>query len=98
MGKRSGRPPKPALTVKQILAWADAHHGRTGQWPSARSGPVAGSEGETWDSVNAALVGGFRGLPGGESLARLLQRERGMEERRGWRFRFGSMRGDAPPG
>jgi hypothetical protein len=22
------------LTVEQILAWADAHHARTGEWPA----------------------------------------------------------------
>jgi len=24
---------KPPLSIKQILAWADAHHKRTGEWP-----------------------------------------------------------------
>jgi hypothetical protein len=69
-----GRPP---LTVEQILAWADAYHGRTGRWPAAASGPVEGAPGETWANVNAALSDGYRGLPGGDSLARLLDRRRG---------------------
>jgi hypothetical protein len=29
------------LTESQVLAWADAHHGRTGRWPRQRSGAVA---------------------------------------------------------
>jgi hypothetical protein len=97
MSKRSGRPPKPALTVKQILTWADAHRARTGRWPSARSGRVDGGDGETWGAVNFALAKGFRGLPGGDTLARLLQRERGLG-RRGWHSRPWSMRRDGPPG
>jgi hypothetical protein len=68
-----GRPP---LTVEQILAWADAHHARTGRWPHAGSGPVEGAPGEVWGNVNAALYDGHRGLPGGDSLARLLDRRR----------------------
>ena len=27
------------LTVQQILAWADAHHARTGTWPKIKSVP-----------------------------------------------------------
>jgi hypothetical protein len=85
MGNRRGRGlPAPPLTVEQILAWADAHHARIGRWPSVHSGPVAGPEGETWAAVNSALAKGLRGLPGGDSLSRLLQRERDMGERRGW--------------
>ena len=60
------------LTVKQILAWAKAHHRGTGRWPSAASGPVAEAPGLTWGGIDQALAGGFRGLPGGSSLARLL--------------------------
>jgi hypothetical protein len=69
--------------VAQILRWAGAHRRRTGDWPSARSGPVAGAPGLTWRAVDAALAEGCRGLPGGDSLARLLRRERAMPERRG---------------
>jgi hypothetical protein len=29
---------KPPLTVDQILAWAKAHHKRTGRWPHAKAG------------------------------------------------------------
>jgi hypothetical protein len=66
----------PALKVRQILAWADAHFARTGVWPRDNSGPIAEAPGETWNAVNQALKQGHRGLPGGDSLARLLDRRR----------------------
>ncbi len=68
----------PPLTITQILAWADAHHERTGRWPTITSGPVVGASGETWQAVRLALYHGLRGLPGGSSLARLLAKERGV--------------------
>jgi hypothetical protein len=71
------------LTVAQILAWADAYARRAGDWPGAGSGPVRGARGQTWAAVNAALRYGWRGLPGLDSLSRLLRRERRMPERRG---------------
>jgi hypothetical protein len=64
----------PRLTVRQILAWADAHRARTGAWPSARGGPVHGAPGETWLAISSALWAGHRGLRGGETLAQLLRR------------------------
>jgi hypothetical protein len=76
-------PHRPRLTLAQILAWADEHRRRTGEWPGTTSGPVAGVPGESWRAVGEALRQGLRGLPGGDSLARLLRRERGMQERRG---------------
>ena len=79
--RRGGR--KLPLSVEQVLAWADAHRGSTGKWPTARSGPVAGAAGECWTAVDHALRRGSRGLPGGDSLARLLRLERGITERRG---------------
>jgi hypothetical protein len=69
----------PPLSVRQILAWADAHHGRTGRWPCAKSQkPVRGVPGETWSGVNSALRSGWRGLPGGTTLRRLLAKHRGV--------------------
>ena len=65
------------FTVERILAWADAHHARTGQWPRRDAGPIPEAPGETWSTVDKALVRGLRGLSGGRSLARLLQAERG---------------------
>ncbi|MDY3563380.1 hypothetical protein R5W23_004883 [Gemmata sp. JC673] len=79
---RRGRKPnfaaRPALTVRAVLAWADAHQRRTGAWPTARSGPIDGRGAETWRRVDRALRAGARGLPGGSSLARLLGDRRGV--------------------
>jgi hypothetical protein len=84
MGDRRGRGlPAPPLTVEQILAWADAHKSRTGDWPTQRSGAVAGAGGQTWHAIETGLRMGSRGLPGGDRLARLLQRERGRPLHRG---------------
>jgi hypothetical protein len=65
-------PEPPPLTVEQILRWADALRRRTGSWPGLHSGPIPDAGGDTWAAVDAALRHGFRGLPGGGSLARLL--------------------------
>jgi hypothetical protein len=51
MPPRHRRPPPPP-TVRQILAWTDTYHERSGRWPSRRSGEIPGT----------------RGLPGGSSL------------------------------
>jgi hypothetical protein len=74
---------RPKLTRERILAWADAHKARTGFWPSARSGLVVEAPGENWKTLDSALTQGFRGLPGGDSLSRLLHRERDIPRRRG---------------
>jgi hypothetical protein len=67
MGRR-----RPPLTVQQVLAWADAHHARTGRWPNVNSGPVAGAPGEDWGRIDIALCAGYRGLPGGRTLYQFL--------------------------
>jgi hypothetical protein len=66
----------PRLTIKLILAWADAYYRRHGAWPGQDSGPVAEAPAESWGALNAALREGYRGLPGGSSLARLLRDKR----------------------
>jgi hypothetical protein len=66
----------PPLTREQVLRWADAHHRRTGVWPTARSGPIADAPGETWLAADMALRHGQRGLPGGSSLALFLAERR----------------------
>lgn len=71
----------PPLTEADILAWADEHVARTGKWPRVRSGPVVAAPGETWLGVDSALWKGLRGLPGGDTLARLLERGRGVPNR-----------------
>jgi hypothetical protein len=68
---------RPPLNIERILAWADAHHARTGRWPRSQSGRVAGASGETWRGVDMALTRGLRGLPGGTTLVRLLAERRG---------------------
>jgi hypothetical protein len=68
----------PPLTEPEIEAWAQDHHGRHGHWPHACSGPVAAAPGEDWYNVDAALMQGLRGLPGGDSLAALLARRLGV--------------------
>lgn len=66
------------LTIKQILAWADAHFQRHGVWPAKNGGPIDDTLGDTWAAVNMALSHGGRGLPGGSSLAQLLADRRGV--------------------
>jgi hypothetical protein len=78
--------PKARLTVAQVLAWADAHCQGNGAWPTTRSGPVAEARGETWQAVDQALRLGLRGLPGGDSLPRLLWRERQAPMPTRWRL------------
>jgi hypothetical protein len=71
----------PPLTEEQVLAWALAHRRATGRWPAAHSGPVAGAPGESWGGIDVTLHQGLRGLPGGDSLARLLARRLGARTR-----------------
>jgi len=68
----------PALTERKVLSWADAHHKRTGRWPKKNAGRIVGAPGESWSGVFEALYTGHRGLPGGSSLAMLLEQQRGV--------------------
>jgi hypothetical protein len=70
---------KPPLFVDQILAWAKAHHERTGRWPHARSGPIEENPGENWQKIGHSLRFGLRGLPGGSSLPALLEEQFGIQ-------------------
>ncbi len=79
-GKRD-RSARPKLTIKQILAWADAHHQKTGRWPHYHAGVVDAEPTETWAGIDSALTWGRRGLPGWISLAQLLAKHRGMRHR-----------------
>jgi hypothetical protein len=73
--RRGARNPvRPPLTVRRVLAWADAHRRRSGAWPRQDSGPVAGASGENWKALDTSLR---QGLPAGSSLARLLAERRG---------------------
>jgi hypothetical protein len=72
----------PPLSIARILQWADLHHGRTGQFPTADSGQIADAPGETWANIDQALRKGLRTLPGGSSLAQLLTEHRGVRNRK----------------
>ena len=61
----------PPLKVERILAWASKYQDLTGSWPTKESGTVREAQSETWKGINVALMRGFRGLPGGSSLAKL---------------------------
>src|SRR5436309_2952843 len=68
----------PALSVSQILDWADEFHRRRGLLPSCLFGVIPRTGSETWRRVDAALRRGRRGLSGVSSLARLLHEHRGV--------------------
>jgi hypothetical protein len=84
---RRHRGHKRRLTLKGILAWADSHHEQTGAWPTYQSGAVADAPGEHWGAIAGALRRGLRGLPGGDTLPRLLERRRGRQRWRAERAR-----------
>ncbi len=73
--RRGARNPKalPRVTIKQIRAWARAYFSATGHGPTAQSGPIAEAPapGDTWLAIDLALRFGHRGVPGGQSLARV---------------------------
>jgi hypothetical protein len=64
----------PPLKIKDILVWAKAYHRKHKKWPTQKSSGFAGNSGITWGAVHQALRGGYRGLPGGLSLARVLDK------------------------
>ena len=80
--RKPKRPPKPPLTISQILEWADYFHAATGEWPKTSSGEVAAEPINTWSAINQALIKGVRGLPGGSSLPRLLAEHRGVRNKK----------------
>ena len=89
-GKRS-KAQAPPLRESEILLWADRHYRRTGRWPNPASGPVQDAPGESWQALASALWAGNRGLPGGETIRRLLLRHgRDVPELRGRRHRGAS--------
>jgi hypothetical protein len=64
----------PPLTERQIVAWAKAHFKATGHWPNRHSGVIDGSNGERWRIIDRALRVGLRGLRGGSTVRRFLQK------------------------
>jgi hypothetical protein len=77
-------PRRPELSIDQILAWADAYHERTGEWPTSGAGRIVETADDSWRHINDALSRGSRGLPrqSGYSLARLLEKRRGVRNSR----------------
>jgi hypothetical protein len=65
------------LPVEQILDWADRFGARHGSWPNSGDGRISYDLSLTWNGVNEALRQGYRGLPGGSSMAQLLAEHRG---------------------
>lgn len=74
---------KPPLDISRILRWADSHHRRTGEWPHVLSGPIAEAPRENWSKIDQNLYRGFRGLPGGDTLAKVLARHRAVRNPKG---------------
>jgi hypothetical protein len=71
----------PRVSEQEILSWADAHRKRTGNWPNENCGEIPGTNGENWRNLDMALREGHRGLPGGDTVARLIARGRGVRNR-----------------
>ncbi|MCH8211442.1 MAG: hypothetical protein IIB99_08715, partial [Planctomycetes bacterium] len=72
----------PPLSIEQILAWADAHRARTGDWPTTPSGRVHEAPGEDWAMIDHALQFGRRRLPHGWRLTRFLAKHRNQPYQR----------------
>src|ERR1700736_5768440 len=72
---------RPALYIRDILAWADVFRQCIGRWPRRDDGKIPGLLGLTWSAVNQALVKGHRALPRGSSLAKLLLERRGRRHK-----------------
>jgi len=83
-GLKRHRQEPPVLTVPAILLWMKADYKATGKWPTRRSGPIRAAPGENWALVDRYLRRGGRGLPGGCTLARLLQLYRHLLLRAHW--------------
>lgn len=83
-GNPRQRPPvrkrRDPLSEDEILKLARAHRRQTGTWPNRNSGPVQGRIGFTWSGINTALKWGKDGLPGGSSLAQLIQTSKAKEK------------------
>jgi hypothetical protein len=70
------------LTEEMILSDCDAFYALHGEWPKHfEQRPVPQKPRESWQNYTSALTLGWRGLPGGSSLARLLENKRGARNR-----------------
>jgi hypothetical protein len=72
----------PRFSISKILRWANAHHARTGRWPSGRTGHVTESPRDSWKAIDYALAEGYRGVGPGKTLALVLSEHRGVRNRR----------------
>lgn len=70
--KMLGEDPAP-LTEKTVWKWMQKFREEHGRWPTVGTRSLA-PNGSTWASVDRALAKGYRGLPGGMSLAKLRKR------------------------
>jgi hypothetical protein len=65
---------RPPLDPATIRKWAARFEKENGKLPSRQSGPIPWSDGDSWSNVELALRNGSRGLPGGSSLAKFLNK------------------------
>jgi len=65
---------KKHLTLARIKRWGNAYRKRHGRWPAPSDEPVEQDPSENWLKIEQALRQGYRGLPGGLSLAALFGR------------------------
>ena len=70
----------PDFTEKQILSWCDKFYEINNRYPNVEDGQIFDTN-ETWNGINRSLYRGNRGLSGGSSLVRLLEKERGVINR-----------------
>jgi hypothetical protein len=54
------------------------HLWQTGEWPTYQTGPVLAAPGEHCRAIEFCLAKGCRGVPGGDTLRRLLARRLGV--------------------
>lgn len=71
----SYKPTVARLSEPQIVAWAKAHHRKTGSWPTAKSGRCEPAR-MSWALIDRALRRGEQGLRGGSSLSKALRKVR----------------------
>lgn len=73
-----------SLSEDRILVLAEVFFRMHGIWPtSTESRPVPDKPKDSWSNYDRYLYYGNRGLPGGSSLAKLLQKERGVTNPKG---------------
>jgi len=74
-------PESKQLRLEKIVAWGRAYFKLSGVFPNRDSGPIVGSGGLKWSTVDSALKHGSRGLRAGSSLAKLFGDRRRQRSR-----------------